>query len=139
LGRQETFYDLLGRPAYATDGKGAQATVYDPESGVLVALEDSAAGTFTATYDADGKVIVRDLPNGLTAEMTYDEAGVPIHLSHEKTLGCSSNCTWLEFDIEESVHGQWLRQESTLSTGQGGETSESGCCLRCARSHGTRG
>ena len=112
----EIFYDLLGRPVATTDGKGVQETLYDPESGLPVALDDSAAGTFTASYDADGNMIARGLPNGLTAETTYDEAGVPIHLSYEKTTGCSSNCTWLEFDVEESVHGQWLKQESTLST-----------------------
>lgn len=76
-------------------------------------MEDSAAGTFTATYDADGQMIEAGLPNGLVAQAAYDEAGTPVHLAYEKTL-CSEDCTWLEFDREASIHGQVLKQESTI-------------------------
>jgi RHS repeat-associated protein len=80
----ETTYDLLGRPVLADDGKGAQAYSYDEASGALTELEDSAAGTFTATYDADGKILENGLPNGLVATTTYDEAGVPTNLTYAK-------------------------------------------------------
>jgi RHS repeat-associated protein len=108
-------YDLLGRPVVATDGKGTQTMTYDADSGALVQMTDSAAGTFTAAYDADGNIVAQGLPNGLVAQTTYDEAGAPVHLSYNKVTGCSVNCTWLEFDVEESIHGQWLRQTSNLS------------------------
>jgi RHS repeat-associated protein len=108
-------YDLLGRPVLGTDGKGTQTMTYDEDSGVLVQMTDSAAGTFTAAYDADGNIITQSLPNGLLAQTTYDEAGAPVHLKYDKVTGCSVNCTWLEFDVLESIHGQWLKQSSNLS------------------------
>ena len=111
-----TAYDLLNRPVVVTDGKGAQTMTYDEVSGVLVGMEDTAAGVFTASYDADGNIVEQTLPNGLAAQTTYDEAGSPVHLRYEKTTNCVSSCTWLEFDVEESVHGQWLEQASTLSS-----------------------
>lgn len=113
-----TSYDLLGRPVTTSDGKGIQTRTYDPTSGMLVKLEDSGAGTFTASYDADGSLREQGLPNGLVAKTMYDETGAPVHLSYEKTSFCSINCTWLDFDVEESIHGQWLAQTSNLSSQQ---------------------
>jgi RHS repeat-associated protein len=113
-----TTYDFLGRPVTMGDGKGTQTFTYDATSGLLVKLEDSAAGTFTASYDADGNLVERSLPNGLAAKTTYDETGAPVHLSYEKTVNCLTECTWLDFDVEESIHGQWLNHTSTLSSQQ---------------------
>ncbi len=113
-----TSYDLLSRPATTSDGKGIQTRTYDPTSGLLVKLEDTGAGTFTASYDADGSLREQGLPNGLVAKTTYDETGSPVHLSYEKTSFCSVKCTWLDFEVEESIHGQWLAQTSTLSSQQ---------------------
>jgi RHS repeat-associated protein len=113
-----TSYDLLGRPLTTSDGKGIQTRTYDPTSGLLVKLEDSGAGAFTASYDADGNLVEQGLPNGLVAETTYDETGSPVHLSYEKKTFCGLNCTWLNFEVEESIHGQWLAQTSNLSSQQ---------------------
>jgi RHS repeat-associated protein len=117
-GKATTTYDLLGRPATTDDGKGTQTRTYDPTSGLLVELQDSAAGTFTASYDADGSIVEQGLPNGLVAKMTYDEAGAPTNLSYVKTTMCSVNCTWLEFSSQKSIYGQVLSQTSTLSSQQ---------------------
>lgn len=111
-------YDLLGRPVTTSDGKGIQTRTYDATSGLLVKLEDSGAGTFTASYDADGSLVEQGLPNGLVAKTTYDEVGSPVHLSYEKKTFCSLNCTWLDFSTERSITGQVLAQTSTLSTQQ---------------------
>jgi RHS repeat-associated protein len=111
-------YDLLGRPVTMSDGKGTQSRTYDAASGLLVKLEDSGAGTFTASYDADGGMVEQGLPNGLLAKTTYDETGAPVHLTYEKTNFCMSECTWLDFDVEESIQGQWLAQTSSLSSQQ---------------------
>ena len=111
----QTEYDLLGRPVTTTDGKGTQTMTYDETSGALVAMTDSAAGTFTAAYDADGNIVAQGLPNGIVAQTTYDESGAPVHLRYDKVTGCMSNCTWLDFDVLESIHGQWLKQTSNLS------------------------
>jgi RHS repeat-associated protein len=111
-----TTYDLLGRPASAYDGKGTQAFGYDAASGLLTKLEDSAAGTFTTAYDADGGVIERGLPNGLVAKTTYDEVGAPVKLAYMKVTSCTEKCTWLEESNERSIHGQILTQKSLASS-----------------------
>jgi RHS repeat-associated protein len=113
-----TTYDLLGKPVTTSDGKGIQTSTYDPTSGLLVKLEDSGAGTFTAAYNADGSVIERGLPNGLVAKTTYDETGAPSALSYTKVTSCSEKCTWLEESNERSIYGQVLSQASLSSSQQ---------------------
>lgn len=113
----ETTYDLLGRPAKVYDGKGTQTFGYDSTSGLLTKLEDSAAGTFTAAYDADGNMVERGLPNGLVAKTTFDEVGAPAKLSYTK-LSCTEKCTWLEESDERSIYGQILSQTSLSSSQQ---------------------
>jgi RHS repeat-associated protein len=111
-------YDLLGRPLTTTDGKGSQTVTYDPTSGLPVKLEDSAAGTFTAAYDADGNMTEQSLPDGLVAKTTYDESGAPTKLTYTKTTNCSEKCTWLEESNERSIYGQILSQSSLSSSQQ---------------------
>src|SRR5436305_781314 len=112
----ETKYDLLGRPASVYDGKGTETYGYDETSGVLVAMNDSAAGTFTASYDAEGRMIEEGLPDGLVAKTTYDEAGQPIKRSYTKVVSCTEKCTWVEESNERSIRGQILSQTSLASS-----------------------
>jgi RHS repeat-associated protein len=114
--RSTVTYDLLGRPVTINDGKGTQTRVYDPTSGLLAELQDSAAGTFTASYDADGNLTERTLPDGLTAKTTYNEAAEPIHLTYTKAGSCGESCTWLDEGIERSIYGQDLSQTGTLAS-----------------------
>jgi RHS repeat-associated protein len=109
-----TTYDFLGRPMTTNDGKGTQTFRYDSVTGLLTELEDSAAGLFTASYDADGQLVKRGLPNGLTAETTYDETGAPVALNYTKTSSCGASCTWLNFTVERSIRGQILLENGTL-------------------------
>jgi RHS repeat-associated protein len=113
----ETTYDLLGRPVKTSDGKGIQSFSYDATSGLLTKLEDSAAGAFTAAYNADGAMTERGLPDGLVAKTIYDETGKPTALSYTKT-SCSEKCTWLEESEERSIYGQVLAQKSLTSSQQ---------------------
>jgi RHS repeat-associated protein len=101
-----TSYDNLNRPTSTNDGKGTQTFSYDSTTGALTSLTDSHAGTFTASYDADGRLASKGYPNGMTAETTYDDAGAPIRLKYTKTTNCSSNCTWIDEHVAESIHGQ---------------------------------
>jgi RHS repeat-associated protein len=110
----EATYDYLGRPATANDGKGTQILRYDSVTGLLVELEDSAAGVFTASYDADGQLVKQGLPNGLTRETTYDEVGSPIGLKYTKATSCGASCNWLSFSVERSIRGQVLLEDGTL-------------------------
>jgi RHS repeat-associated protein len=113
-----TSYDLLDRPVTTSDGKGTQTLTYDTAidpRGLVTSVADSAAGTFTARYDADGKLTTQAYPNGMEARTTYDEDGSATDLAYVKTTNCASNCTWLDFQAAESVHGQDLTQAGTLA------------------------
>jgi len=110
----KTTFDFLGRPATTEDGKGTQTLKYDSVTGLLVELEDSAAGKFTAGYDADGQLVKRVLPNGLTAEIAFDETGAPSDLTYTKASSCGLSCNWLSFEVERSIHGQIVLEDGTL-------------------------
>jgi RHS repeat-associated protein len=109
-----TTFDFLGRPATVNDGKGTQTMRYDSVTGLLTELEDSAAGLFTASYDADGNQVKRTLPDGLTAETTIDESGSPVGLTYTKASNCGASCNWLNFSVERSVRGQILLENGSL-------------------------
>lgn len=109
-----TSYDFLGRPVTVNDGKGTQTFHYDAVTGLLIELEDSAAGVFTAAYDADGQLVERSLPNGLSAQTTFDETGSPVGLTYAKASSCGTSCTWLDFAVERSINGQILLEDGTL-------------------------
>jgi RHS repeat-associated protein len=109
-----TTYDYLGRPTTVNDGKGTQTYRYDSVTGLLTELEDSAAGIFTASYDADGQMVKRGLPDGLTAETTFDESGAPTGLTYTKASNCGASCNWLNFAVERSINGQIVAENGTL-------------------------
>ena len=112
-----TTYDRLNRPVQTAQGALAtQTRTYDTTTGLLVGLEDSDAGTFTAGYDLDGRIVSKAYPNGLRADTTYDPAGAPTRLTYTKTSNCSTNCTWVDEQVTESVHGQWRTHEWELSS-----------------------
>jgi len=112
-------YDLLDRPTSSNDGKGTQTLTYDTAidpRGLVTSVADSAAGAFTARYDPDGQLTTQGYPNGMEARLAYDESGSATGLAYVKTSNCSSNCTWLGFQADESVHGQQLTQAGSLSS-----------------------
>jgi RHS repeat-associated protein len=112
----KTTYDFEGRPTKLTDAKGSQTMRYDSVSGLPVELEDSAAGKFTASYDADGNLVSRGLPDGLTATTTYNEVDQPVGLTYTKASFCGTSCTWLQFSLERAASGQILTESGTLGT-----------------------
>jgi RHS repeat-associated protein len=112
--KTKTTYDVDGRPISTADGKGSQTITYDPTSGLPTKLEDSAAGTFTASYDADGNMVERTLPDGLTAKTTYNEVDEPTKLAYTKTSSCGESCTWLEESLERSIYGQIISNTGSL-------------------------
>lgn len=106
-----TTYDLASRVVTTNDGKATQTRYYDEGTerrGVLSRLVDSAAGTFTATYDADGAQTSITLPNGLVRTITLDEAGTPTGMTYAK-----SGSTWLSFDATPTIHAQWAAASSS--------------------------
>ena len=107
--KSTTTYDIVGRAVMTDDGKGTQTRTYNDKSGLLTGLVDSLAGSFGATYDPDGNLLTQTYPGGLTATTTYEETGAASDLSYTK------GGVWFEDHVKESVHGQWLERDSSLS------------------------
>lgn len=70
--QSSTSYNVDGRPVAVSDGKGSQALSYHAETGDLTQVLDLGAGTFSAAYDADGRVTSQVYPGGIAVERTYD-------------------------------------------------------------------
>jgi len=104
-------YDVDGRVSSLFDGKGEQTYTYSPTTGQLSTLKDSAAGTFSATYNAEGALETQTYPNAMEATYTYDTAGQATSLVYKK-----GSTVWYSDVVIPSIHGQWLTQETTLGT-----------------------
>jgi RHS repeat-associated protein len=116
--KTKTTYDAYGRPSTVTDPKGTQTLHYDEATGLVTSME-TGVGTFTASYDADGDLIRRGLPDGLTANTSYNAAGEPMKLTYTKApeTYCGGSCTWYEESLERSIGGQILYGASSLYGG----------------------
>jgi hypothetical protein len=111
-----------GRLTEISEGKGKEAEsyqtyAYDPTTGFLTKLVDSAAGTFTASYDLEGKMLSEVYPNKMTATYTINSVGQATSLVYEKNAHCASTCpeTWFSDSVTPSIHGETMQQTSTLS------------------------
>ncbi len=105
-----------------SEGKGEEATskqtyTYDATTGFMTKLVDSAAGTFTASYDLEGKMTSEIYPNGMCANTGYNSAGMATSISYIKTRNCSETGApvWFSDTVAPGIHGETLAQESTLA------------------------
>ncbi len=132
LGRLKTYQDAAGNTSptpttrwttwHLDDGKGTRTYTYQTsgdERGFLTSISDSAAGTFTATYDADGNLTDQSLPNGLDECATYDATDQPVERRYQSGGACGSggSTTQLDYTALSSIHGQWLTSSGPSSTG----------------------
>ncbi len=106
-----------------SEGKGKEAESYqtysyDPTTGFMTTLVDSAAKTFTASYDVEGKLTSEVYPNGMCANTAYDSVGTATSITYLKTRNCSeSNPTvWFSDSVLPGIHGETLSQASTLAS-----------------------
>ncbi|MGC0328023.1 RHS repeat-associated protein [Streptomyces sp. SAI-170] len=119
LGRQMTYtdadanittvhYDQLNRPVKSTDSAPSTVTyTYDTTAeprGLLVSLTDSVAGTFGATYDADGNVATEKLPGGYTMTQSTDPAGKPTERAYTRD---SDGSLLFSDSATVTAHDQW--------------------------------
>ncbi|MFR9779352.1 RHS repeat-associated core domain-containing protein, partial [Micromonospora sp. MS34] len=113
-----TTYDLLGRTKTTHDGKAQRTYTYDGGSerrGLLTSVDDTDAGVFSGSYDADGKLVSETWPNGVQVSTDTDETGTQVGLTYVKP-GCpAADCTLYTESVTESAHGQWREHISTLS------------------------
>jgi RHS repeat-associated protein len=114
--KNETAYDVYGRPVTTTDSRGSKTVTYDPASGVPTKLEISGVGTFTARYDADLDLVESTLPNGLVKKMSYNAAGEPMALTYSKTSSCGGSCTWFDENLERGADGRILSDTNSFAS-----------------------
>jgi RHS repeat-associated protein len=106
-GTTTTEYDLLGRPVKVSDSVPSTTTyTYDTAiepRGMATKTTDSVAGSFQATYDADGSVNSERLPGGYTLRQNEDTTGS----ATDRTYTRDSDGTIVYSDtVTESIHGQ---------------------------------
>jgi RHS repeat-associated protein len=108
-------YTADGLIATFNDGKASVTYTYDGITGehrrLLTSLADSQAGTFSATYDANGALTSQTYPSGLLATRHYDDVGQTRSLAY--VMGST---TWLSFGASYSAHSQILAQSSNGSS-----------------------
>ncbi|MFI9149822.1 DNRLRE domain-containing protein [Streptomyces sp. NPDC053367] len=106
-GTTTTEYDLLDRPVKVSDSVPSTVTyTYDHTAeprGLVTAANDSVAGTFSASYDADGSVRSERLPGGYALDVTEDPTGAEVSRTYTRT---SDGTTVFTDTVSESVHGQ---------------------------------
>ncbi|MFI1294414.1 DNRLRE domain-containing protein [Streptomyces sp. NPDC020792] len=117
---ETTAYDLLDRPVKVTDSAPSTTTyAYDiakDPRGLPTSLTDSVAGTFTATYDADGNLATEKLPGGYTLNVGSNPTGDQSSAIYTRD---TDNTVVLADTVDHSVHGRVVRHSGTA-----GDTTE---------------
>jgi DNA-binding beta-propeller fold protein YncE len=100
------------------EGKSKQTYIYNATTGFMEKLVDSAAGTFTASYDLEGKLASEVYPNGMCANTSYDPVGMATSISYIKTRNCSETGApvWFSDSQVPGVYGETIAQTSTLAS-----------------------
>ncbi|MFD8079268.1 DNRLRE domain-containing protein [Streptomyces sp. NPDC059718] len=115
-----TAYDALGRPVKTTDSAPSTTTyTYDTAKdprGLETSRTDSVAGTFSATYDADGDLATQALPGGYTLTFGQDESGQETSRVYTRDSG---NLLVASDTADHSVQGQVV-----AATGSNGQTRD---------------
>jgi YD repeat-containing protein len=107
-----------GRLLSINDGKGTQTFAYDPTTGALYKLVDSSAGTFTASFDAEGHIASETYPNGMTATYHRSSVGQTTGIEYVKATHCAKTCPEIWFSENEvpSIEGEALTRTNTLTS-----------------------
>ncbi|MFB8238039.1 DNRLRE domain-containing protein [Kitasatospora purpeofusca] len=109
-----TQYDALDRPVRIGDSAPSTTTYgYDTAAdprGLVTSVTDSVAGTFTARYNADGKVTAQGLPGGYTSTDRIDPTGTTVTRTHTRD---SDGAVLVNDAVTENVHGQWATHTGT--------------------------
>jgi RHS repeat-associated protein len=111
-------YDIASRPATVYDGKATRTYSYDGGSerrGLATTVVDTQTGTFTGSYDTEGRLTSQTWPNGLVVASSFDETGTARSLSYTMPTCGAANCTLYAESVADSTHGQRRVGTSTLS------------------------
>ncbi|MEV5985210.1 DNRLRE domain-containing protein [Streptomyces sp. NPDC052051] len=104
-------FDSLDRPVKVSDNIPSTLTFsYDHTAeprGLITRSTDSVAGSFEASYDADGGVISEKLPGGYTMTQRKDATGSSLSRTYTRN---SDDTIVFSDQVQESVHGQVTAQ-----------------------------
>jgi streptogramin lyase len=109
---------LLEEASDSSDaGTSKQTYEYDPTTKLRTKLVDSAAGSFTASYDAEGKLASVSYPYSMCADYTYNSVGEATSVQYLKTSNCTESEPGVYYSDTQlsSVRGELLSQTSTLA------------------------
>jgi streptogramin lyase len=97
--------------------KSYQRYYYEETTKTMNKLEDSAAGTFTATHDAEGNLATELYPNNMSACYTRNSIGEDTSVQYIKGTNCSESEPAVFFSDSRmaSIHGALMSQTSTLA------------------------
>ena len=98
-----------------SEAKASQTYSYQPTTGVIDKLVDSALGTITATYNEEGAPAAITLPDGLTEKYTHNALGEVTKLEDVKASHCGSSCVWFSDKVVPGVYGEVLKQATTFA------------------------
>ncbi len=136
LGQRETYTDADGNVAKfkyggpekdglleemsdgSDKGKSNQKYVYNETTKEMTELVDSAAGTFAASYDTEGKLTSEVYPNGMCANYAYNSVSEATRIEYLKTTNCSESkpSVWYSGERVPSVRGETMSQTNTLAS-----------------------
>ncbi len=111
--------DLLEETSDSSDqGESSQKYKYNATTKEMTELVDSAAGVFTAGYDAEGKLTSEGYPNGMCANDSYNAVGEPVDIEYVKSANCSEKGAgvWFSESRVASVRGETMSRSSTLAS-----------------------
>ncbi|MFI4989718.1 MAG: hypothetical protein ACHQHO_02220 [Solirubrobacterales bacterium] len=140
----ENDYMLEEASDSSASGTSKQTYEYDATTKLRTKLIDSAAGSFTASYDAEGRLTSVSYPYSLCANYAYDSVGQATSVQYLKTSNCSESEPGIYYSDSSlaSVRGEMFSQTSTLAgesyfydaSGHLSETQETpageGCTVR---------
>jgi streptogramin lyase len=114
----ENDYQLEEVSDSSNAGASKQTYSYNATTKLRTKVVDSAAGTFTASYDAEGMINSVQYPGvvKLCQLYTHNSVGEITSLEYRKTLLCGGSGTpWYKDTKLPSIHGAMLSQSSTLA------------------------
>lgn len=96
----------------------SQKYTYDETTKKLTKLVDSAAGTFTASYDAEGRLTSEVYPNNMCANYASNAVGETTHVEYLKTSTCTETKApvWFSETTVPSVRGETMSRANTLGS-----------------------
>jgi streptogramin lyase len=100
------------------EGASNQKYTYSTTTKQLEKLVDSAAGTFTASYDTEGVLASVVYSNGMCANYTDNSVGEATGIEYVKSTTCSEKSAgvWFSESKTPSIRGEVMSKTSTLAS-----------------------